>query len=465
MNIQNSPLWRVVFIVILVIFGVVSCGDDDDDDNNAVTTSQGTFNDGPVQGLDYSSGQKSGQTDSNGTFEIDGAFGQGTKITFSVGDIEIGTGEAKPFMTPIDLVSGAMDENNDTVTNIVRFLLTLDEDADPSNGIQIPTSAATASIGLSINFNQTPSEFENDPNVMMVIASLTSNSLVSAEDAQAELRSTILGKLAGTYSGTFDGDATGTWQIDIDDMGGITGTFVVDGLPAGPITVPLTGSLPTNGTFTLEASLVTFVLTLTGTVTLDESVTGEWALEDTATMSTYMGTFANVTGGAGTGDFATCEVQSSAGLLQGRMVRFELTPVGASEVINVDVCAAFECQGTILACALQVFDIPGSAFFQFLTLSSSSFSVDNSQCLGFDFFIDVPGLGFEVGAFGAPLEGRNFGADTVPFASGEYAQAVEQTDGTISIEGPPLGTFRFFEHAGDDGGFSGFTIPTQECPE
>ena len=64
-------------------------------------------------------------------------FVPGETVTFSIGGIIIGATKVKPVITPVDLVTGALDENDPAVTNITRFLITLDEDNNPDNGITI----------------------------------------------------------------------------------------------------------------------------------------------------------------------------------------------------------------------------------------------------------------------------------------------------------------------------------------
>ena len=90
----------------------------------------GRFLDSPVEGIDYTSGGVSGTTDSSGTSQ----YTQGQKVSFSVGDVTIGSGTPAEVMTPVDLVSGGNTDSAEVV-NIARFLKTLDDDGNPDNGI------------------------------------------------------------------------------------------------------------------------------------------------------------------------------------------------------------------------------------------------------------------------------------------------------------------------------------------
>lgn len=197
---------------------MVGCGGGGGSDNAEVPIpsagaglTTGVFLDSAVSGLEYLSGGKSSLTDANGTFEVDGMT-----VQFSIGDIVLGEGTAKSVMTPIDLVPGAIDETDPAVSNIVRLLLTLDDDENPDNGIQIRQEVSDATTGKSINFTQSTAAFESDVNVQSIVSELTAlttsgtRSLISASDAQEHLRNTLLGIRSFTLNITTAGDGSGT---------------------------------------------------------------------------------------------------------------------------------------------------------------------------------------------------------------------------------------------------------------
>ena len=124
----------MIALCALAAAALSSCGGGGDGGPGPALEGEGRFLDSPVEGLEYSSGDISGVTDSWGTFAYDA--GEGT-VRFFIGDIVLGEGAAHATMTPVSLVAGAEDETDPTVTNIARFLLTLDDDADPANGILI----------------------------------------------------------------------------------------------------------------------------------------------------------------------------------------------------------------------------------------------------------------------------------------------------------------------------------------
>ncbi|WP_087020323.1 carboxypeptidase regulatory-like domain-containing protein [Thaumasiovibrio subtropicus] len=100
---------------------------------DTVVIKKGVFVDSPVQGLSYVSGDTSGTTSATGEFEYE----DGKTVTFSLGDVELGSANGGAVITPIDIVEGATDSTNPKVTNIIRLLQTADADGDPSNGITL----------------------------------------------------------------------------------------------------------------------------------------------------------------------------------------------------------------------------------------------------------------------------------------------------------------------------------------
>lgn len=130
---------------------------------------QGKFVDSPVAGLQYKTKTQIGITGPNGEF----SYKSGEKVTFFIGDIVLGDAEAEPVVTPVDLVDGATNQLNDAVTNIARFLQTLDDDDNPENGILIPDEVRDAAVGITINFKVSIGEFEDNPDVQATVEELT----------------------------------------------------------------------------------------------------------------------------------------------------------------------------------------------------------------------------------------------------------------------------------------------------
>jgi len=166
-----------------------------------VTASTGVFVDSTVAGLHYETPTFSGTTNSAGEYD----FLPGETVTFSIGGIVLGSAAAGPVVTPLTLVSGATDPTDPVVTNIVRFLLTLDDDGNPDNGISISATTTAAAAGLSVDF--TIADLTTDAGVITLLATLPSTpTLVDATVAQTHFTE-VLATTWGVMSW-----GTGTWK-------------------------------------------------------------------------------------------------------------------------------------------------------------------------------------------------------------------------------------------------------------
>jgi hypothetical protein len=102
-----------------------ACGGGDGGDGSSDpgdTVEEGLFLDAAAQGLTYQTPTQSGETDDEGTFEYTKSTPP-ENVTFSVGTLVIGSAPGQDIITPVDLVPGATDETDPTVTNISIFLL------------------------------------------------------------------------------------------------------------------------------------------------------------------------------------------------------------------------------------------------------------------------------------------------------------------------------------------------------
>jgi hypothetical protein len=244
---QHTSIWLIPTLCLLLLSG---CGGSSSSSGGGSSsgTATGVFTDSPVQGLRYVSGTLSGVTDSKGTFQYE----KGQTVSFYVGDILIGQANGQAVLTPVNLVSGATDQTNPTVSNIAQFLQSLDDDGNPANGITITSQESTLAAGDSVNFNQSIANFANDGNVQTILAALTAvtsagpRNPVPANTAQNNLQNTLLALLSGNWSGTYSGGDTGTWSVTIDTAGTITGTGN-SGVYGG---FSITGSVTSNGNAT-----------------------------------------------------------------------------------------------------------------------------------------------------------------------------------------------------------------------
>jgi len=229
-----------LLIVILGVFALifVSCGGGGGGDGGTgTTTSQGTFVDSPVEGLQYKTPTQSGITDAEGTFQ----YQEAEIITFSIGDIVLGSGSCKQIMSTIDLVGEAIDETHETVTNIARLLLSLDEDGDWDNGIRITETIRNECEGRSIDFAQSIEDFGNDPDVQNLFDVLNAlgvftdggvRTLCSAEQAQSHLRDTLGQGWSTPTTVATEGDDLDSVSLSSDQDGNWHAVYSVD-YPSG----------------------------------------------------------------------------------------------------------------------------------------------------------------------------------------------------------------------------------------
>ncbi len=188
------------------------------------TQQQGLFVDSLVSGLRYETPSISGFTDNLGKFN----YQSGETIGFYVGDILIGETLGQAIITPIELVSGAIDENNIQVQNIVMFLQSIDEDGNESNGITITSNATNAASGQSIDFSLAQGIFETNGAIQILVSNITSSngqarSMITRAQAKNSFRNNLLFLYTGKYEGTFNGDDTGSWSATVGANGVISG--------------------------------------------------------------------------------------------------------------------------------------------------------------------------------------------------------------------------------------------------
>jgi hypothetical protein len=243
-------------LLLLLVVAFVACSSDESRDPTvpkvASKTLTGAFTDGPVSGLSYAAGAHSGLTDFAGRFD----FEAGDTLHLSLGSIVIGSAPATARMSPMNLANASIVAHP-LVTSIARFMQTIDDDGDVSNGIQIHPAQRAAAEGATIDFAQTPAVFESDPNVIAVVDTLTSVStagprtLVSAAAAQAHLTTSLRAMYGGDYAGRYCrdnngyGTSGGTWSMHVADDGAVDMTFT------GTPSFQATGTMSLSGTVTI----------------------------------------------------------------------------------------------------------------------------------------------------------------------------------------------------------------------
>jgi len=195
--------YQKYIIVIFLLNALASCGGGGGSNDGATPTGlTGTFIDSTVSGLGYSAQTFSGITDENGQF----TYKDGEDVSFFIGNISLGTTPGASIVTPVELVAGAQNSSDPTVSNIIRLLQTLDNDSDHTNGISISTETTLAANGITINLSVDPAILEVDTNLTQFLGAVTNGSaLVDASIAQDNFQSVLDGLfsgLAGVWTGT-----------------------------------------------------------------------------------------------------------------------------------------------------------------------------------------------------------------------------------------------------------------------
>lgn len=135
-------------------------------------------------------------TDARGTYF---GYAGGDSVTFILGDIILFSMPgylAAPYHSLYDgaAYSDSLLHSDTAVENLMAFLMTVDDDGDYTNGIQIAPTVRLAARGLHINFNQPVAAFYSDPQVQYAVSVLSGNtlygtrSLPSPTQAQYALR-------------------------------------------------------------------------------------------------------------------------------------------------------------------------------------------------------------------------------------------------------------------------------------
>ncbi len=195
---RRSYITAAAFAAVLTT--ILGCGGDGSSktESNSNTKLKGYYVDEVIVGVSYdcastSTAETSGVTDENGTFE----FYSGQSCSFSVGGIVV---ENTPQLTTNHVVITENDPDD------LGYLLTLDNDANPANGINIlPSVANEAQSYNTQNGNTVPADIDLDG----LSSTLTNNAVgyggtavegtqVGAQVANASLAACVRGHIGGT---------------------------------------------------------------------------------------------------------------------------------------------------------------------------------------------------------------------------------------------------------------------------
>ncbi len=202
----------------------------------AGTAVTGVFRDVTVIGLGFLSGTHKGLTDTSGAF----IYEEGQGVAFSVGAVSIGAiPVAKSLVTSMDLIAQGTGSSTQ-VLNIVRFLMMLDQDGNPNNGIQI-SAAVTAAAASWPPVDFSTADLPAALGALIQQASAAdgvSHALPDAATALAHLRTAFYCTHAGNYSGTFGethlaGDGRGDFMASVFPDGSMHSVAKASGTLAG----------------------------------------------------------------------------------------------------------------------------------------------------------------------------------------------------------------------------------------
>lgn len=203
-------------LITVSLLGLTACGGSGGGSSAVVTN--GVFKDSNVSGLSYESGDQKGITNELGAFKYE----EGTDVSFNVGGVSLGSGKGKSVMTPLDLVANGQLATPEVI-NRVRFLMMLDKDNMPSNGIEISDKVQEkAKSWEAVDFSATdfPNQALNSIVVDASVEDAVSHALPDADVATAHLRSTLLCANAGAFKGSYSGSESGTIAFVVDPVTG-----------------------------------------------------------------------------------------------------------------------------------------------------------------------------------------------------------------------------------------------------
>jgi len=206
-------------------------------DTSGLPLLNGRFIDGgPVDGLQFSTASISGITNDGGQFQ----YREGESVTFSLGDIELPSVRADSIISALDVFQ-TVDALDVSVVNLNRLLITLDEDGELDNGINIPDIATLSATGIQLDF--VARDFST-----LVINLLANSGAVTTDLVAAPMAITAFVDAIDTYSleksgctathesvgseatfTTVSHGVAGTLRV-VDDCTLIVSNFVYDGL-------------------------------------------------------------------------------------------------------------------------------------------------------------------------------------------------------------------------------------------
>jgi predicted acyl esterase len=149
------------------------------------------FIDGPIEGMTYVSGTRSGTVGDESWPSV-----SGERVTFSIGELELGSSVAGDKLSVRDLAGADASTplRDSRTTNLARFLYSFGTEPDLRSGVRLtPEAVAVVNAHASgIDFDADEETFANNPEVTRVFDELGLR-LRSAEEARNHLRRSLIG--------------------------------------------------------------------------------------------------------------------------------------------------------------------------------------------------------------------------------------------------------------------------------
>ncbi|MCH8542604.1 MAG: hypothetical protein LAT61_03430 [Alcanivorax sp.] len=194
---------------------LVACGGGGSSSGGGERT--GVFKDSNVIGIDYrTSSGITGTTNERGEFR----YRRNDTVTFNVGNVEIGSAPGSAVVLPVDMVEAGISIEPG-VTGRVRFMLLLDEDGDPDNGITISDDVRALAMGWDQPEFASGTLAGDIADIISDVASVHPGATLPSEnEAIDHLQATIRCVRAGAYRGTYQGSDRGTFGFLVDALTG-----------------------------------------------------------------------------------------------------------------------------------------------------------------------------------------------------------------------------------------------------
>lgn len=168
---------------------------------------------------------------------------------------------------------------------MTRFLMMLDQNNDPSDGIVISSAVQGAASGWStVNFNQTEGSFTTAVNSIVTsvgTVDMRTPVLSSAATAQAHVEATLRCARSGGFKGTYTDTDHGPVGVMVDATTGmVTGYFNSAVSPMGTpgsINGSTATTLDQSGSFTVSSGSTSTGASFTGSYSSPNAISGNWA--------------------------------------------------------------------------------------------------------------------------------------------------------------------------------------------